>query len=196
MGPAGNLEMRGNGARERVETGQYFNGLQGQIGCSICACVIRFNYMFCRACLGSPFAAATGFHCFCPVTCPQCKEHTVQDLEFQACKAQLESGVSVTVGVTQQTTGFFTSSRERQKVAAWFSLNARLSEFCWTSLEQKNGRPLQEVHIPVGKIVTVRNTGVALELSIMGENNTTDTHNQSRHLIWIIDHVVIIGYGY
>merc|ERR1712139_713213 len=48
-----------------------------------------------------------------------------------------------------------------------------LAEFCWTSLEQRNGRPLQEVHIAVGKIVTVRNTGVALELSIMGQPEPT-----------------------
>jgi hypothetical protein len=48
-----------------------------------------------------------------------------------------------------------------------------MAEFYWTSLEQKNGRPLQEVRIPVGKVLTVRNTGIAIEMSIMGQPEPT-----------------------
>lgn len=147
--------------------GLRFGGLRRRGVCASCS-----RYL-CGACMGSPFAAATGVHCFCPATCPRCKEHSASGSEFQACKAELERGVSVTMGVTQQTAGLFTTSRERQRIPAWFSLNASIAEFCWTSLEQRNGRPLQEVHIPIGKIVTVRNTGVAIELSLLGQPEPT-----------------------
>lgn len=147
--------------------GMHFGGMRRRGLCASCS-----RYL-CGACIGSPFAAATGIHCFCPVTCPQCRGHSASDGEFQACRAKLESGVSVTIGVTQQTAGFFSTSRERKKVPAWFSLNACMAEFCWTSLEQRNGRPLQEVHISAGKLVSVRNTGVALELSVVGQPEAT-----------------------
>jgi hypothetical protein len=149
------------------ECGVRFGGFQRRGSCAACS-----RYL-CGSCIGSPFAAATGIHCFCPATCPHCKEQSVSGGEFEACKAQLESGISVTICMTQQTVGLFTTSRERHKVPAWLSLNSSMAEFYWTSLEQKNGRPLQEVRIPVGKVLTVRNTGIAIEMSIMGQPEPT-----------------------
>lgn len=89
----------------------------------------------------------------------------------------MEAGVSVGLGLPKKanaSSGLFAgltgggSSSGPRKLAAWLSLDADSGELRWASLEQRQGRPAEEGHIPVSEVLGVRNTGMLLEISAMG----------------------------
>lgn len=97
----------------------------------------------------------------------------MQSSEFNRYLPELESGISVTMSIPKKAGFFGTGGAGARKAPAWLALDQASGEFTWSTLEQKNGRPLEEGRIPVCEVLVVRNTGAALELSVKGQSQPT-----------------------
>lgn len=85
----------------------------------------------------------------------------------------MESGAGVSLSLPKKPSagGFFSSmagsaSAPPRRLQAWLSLDFEKGELCWATLEQRQGRPSEEGRIPVYEVLAVRNTGMALEVSV------------------------------
>lgn len=154
-----------------------------------CSSCDRF---ICPGCMGRhPLAAMAGISCFCGHVCPRCRNQNAQTGEFETCREAMESGVGVSIGLPKKASsggGFFgvggSSSAPPRRLQAWLSLDCDKGELRWATLEQRQGRPTEEGQIPVYQVLGVRNTGMALELSVkdytqpmMLEFGTADERN-------------------
>eukprot|EP00929_Paragymnodinium_shiwhaense_P088045 TRINITY_DN48245_c0_g1_i1.p1 TRINITY_DN48245_c0_g1~~TRINITY_DN48245_c0_g1_i1.p1 ORF type:complete len:335 (-),score=85.96 TRINITY_DN48245_c0_g1_i1:155-1159(-) len=165
-----------------------FSMLKRRTMCSSC------DRYLCAGCLtDQPLAKLTGITCFlCGSMCPRCLEQGKEFREFEACRSSMESGVSVTItlpAAQQQHSrigmlfggGGSGASQPGRNVHAWLSLGCVATaaaasappELRWASLERRGGRPVEEGSLVFGELMSVRNTGSALELSLKGQPEAT-----------------------
>lgn len=148
------------------ECGEGFGLLRRRSTCTSC------DRYLCGACLGrNQMATMVGISCFCGSLCPRCRDGNARTGEFAMCRETMESGISVTLGLPGKAGGggLFGGSggSAPRKFPAWVSVEADRGELRWATLQQRQGRPAEEGHIPVSEVVAVRNTGVVLEVSTM-----------------------------
>lgn len=111
-----------------------------------------------------------GVSCFCGTICPRCRSESVRTGEFERCRSTLENGASVMLGLPQKassTRGIFggSSKNSPQKVSVWLALDCDQGALQWATLQQRQGKPLDQGQIPVTQVLGVRNTGVLVEIS-------------------------------
>lgn len=165
--------------------GDSFGVLRRRSTCGSC------DRYLCAGCLGQgTLASLSGISCFCSNTCPRCREQNAQTGEFEANRAEMESGVSVMIGVPRKASGLLGRAQAALasgtggaaslsglapiKLAAWFSLEQGGSgDLRWATLEQRAGRPVDEGRISICDVLAVRDTGVAVELSVKGQTQAT-----------------------
>jgi len=140
--------------------GAAFGLLSRRNACGSC------DRLLCARCLGSPLAVA-GLSCLCSSACPRCREQNAQFGEFEACRAAMEKGASVTMAMPRKA-GFF-GAAEPRKVGVWLSLDSD-NELRWQTLEQRCGKPAEEGRIPMFELLAARDTGVLIELAIKGQS--------------------------
>lgn len=144
------------------ECGNGFTLLSRRSTCTTC------DRYICGPCLGRhPVATMSGFNCFCGSLCAQCRSQNAQAGEFELCRHDLEQGANVTLGLPKQAGGGFFGGggSAARTLLVWLTLNSEQGTLQWGTLEQRQGRPLEEGAIPVTQILGVRNTGVLLEVS-------------------------------
>lgn len=155
--------------------GEVFGWLNRRQTCSSC------DRFLCAVCLGTPKALA-GMSCFCSAVCASCREQSQHACEFMQRREELERGVSVAVTVPPQKAtpsgGFFSTtlvggSPGVKKVPSWLSVSVDKGEILWHSLESRRGQPAHAGVIAAFNVMSVRNTGLAVELSVKGQGLPT-----------------------
>jgi len=148
------------------ECGAYFGIMRRRLTCSSC------DRFLCGSCLGqNALSAVTGITCFCGALCPRCRNQNEQGAEFEGCRAAMENGVSVTLGLPRKQArgGLFGAggSSDRPPFPAWLSLDGRSDELRWATLEQRAGQPLEEGRFVFAEMLTVRSTDKSLEIAML-----------------------------
>mmetsp|Transcript_63915 Transcript_63915/g.152441 ORF Transcript_63915/g.152441 Transcript_63915/m.152441 type:complete len:304 (-) Transcript_63915:51-962(-) len=171
--------------------GKPFGPLQRRSTCSSC------DRYLCSTCLGSSFAATIGLKCLCAAVCPKCKEQSAQVSELEMHIAEMEKGVGATFTLPSSTSrkGGAFSGGPVKKVGVWFSLDRHASELKWATLEQRNSVPVEEGRIKLFELLSVRNTGLAIELVtstqsaplVLELGSTLERENWARYLQLAID---------
>lgn len=107
---------------------------------------------------------------------------------FASCRAAMESGVNVTIGLPSKSKKglFFGSDGGLRKLVVWLSLDKDVGEIHWGTLEQRNGRPAEENRMLVWEVQYVQDTGSVLELSIKGqaESITLEFNTVEERVAW------------
>lgn len=140
-----------------------FNRRQTCSGCD------RF---LCGECMGVAFGLSA-FMCLCSSACPKCRELAKGRSEFEIRRIVLEKGVMLSISGGRKPTGAIFGSSTIKRAQVWFQLEAASNEFSWGTLEQYRGRPADSDRIPICEILDVRNTGLAVELSVRGQAKPT-----------------------
>mmetsp|Transcript_45984 Transcript_45984/g.127672 ORF Transcript_45984/g.127672 Transcript_45984/m.127672 type:complete len:306 (+) Transcript_45984:55-972(+) len=159
----------------------------------MCASCDRF---LCAACLGS----TAGISCLCASVCPRCKDQSAQGGALEACREAMEQGVSVTIGLPKKASGVSlfggsTGDGGSRKLMAWLTIDCDTGDIRWASLERKGGQPIEESCVSVCEVLNVRDTGVAVELSVKGQTRPTvlefgspsDRSDWARYLRLVVD---------
>ena len=126
----------------------------------------------CAACCGqNQLAAVTGIRCFCDASCSRCRDQNSRCGEFQAVREAMEEGVCVTAGlpVKGAVASFFGAADGRRQVAAFLKLETEERRLAWASLEQRDGRPAEEGHVPLHEILYARDTMTFLEVALTSQ---------------------------
>jgi len=167
------------------ECGAYFGIMRRRLTCSSC------DRFLCGSCMGqNPVAAFTGITCFCGALCPRCRHRNEQGAEFEGCRAAMENGVSVTLGLPRKQArgGLFGAGgrNERPPFPAWLSLDGRSDELRWATLEQRAGQPLEEGRFVFAEMLTVRSTGKNLEIALLEHTRpmTLDFNSGAEREAW------------
>eukprot|EP00927_Polykrikos_kofoidii_P045004 TRINITY_DN38868_c0_g1_i1.p1 TRINITY_DN38868_c0_g1~~TRINITY_DN38868_c0_g1_i1.p1 ORF type:complete len:322 (-),score=53.62 TRINITY_DN38868_c0_g1_i1:282-1247(-) len=148
--------------------GQTFGLLRRRRTCSSC------DRFLCTSCMSG---GMTLISCLCASSCERCTDQNSRSGEFEIHRADMESGVSATLALPgSKVSGFFaaaTGNTSGRKLAVWLSIDCGPADVCWHTLEQRGGRPSEEGRISVCEILSVRDTGVVVELSIKGQTQAT-----------------------
>lgn len=89
------------------------------------------------------------------------------------CRSILEEGISAQLTLPSQTGGLFSTRSSTRKVAAWLRVDFETGELCWSTLEQRGGQPVDSGRIPMAEVLTIRNTGLVLEMALKGQSQPT-----------------------